>query len=289
MALPNYGGSNPGTVSPTSPTATLSDGSKPGSALPIPKPGLNTPVTGGSTGLQQNAQSGLPVTPNNGNPNGVFNVPRPRRFNTRFGGGQIGGTPQEGAVLGQNGVRFGRGALTENQIAHNESLPPGGGMGVGYDPGRIFAHMQSLLSGPISQPNPNAGLPVSQPNNMGQQFANQQAPVATTKPYPLPMNPSVPISPDSGSNVPSLAPRPPQQVSPYPQAPIGAPTLNSQGYNTNTYYGGQNPNLGRYRPPQMIPGGGWADNGGYNYNLPNAYGPYPKYQTGPYGYGNGYG
>lgn len=38
--------------------------------------------------------------------------------------------------------------------------------------------------------------------------------------------------------------------------------------------GGQNPELGRYRPPMMGKGGGWQDQGGYSYNLPNSFGPY---------------
>lgn len=36
-------------------------------------------------------------------------------------------------------------------------------------------------------------------------------------------------------------------------------------------YGSQQSNLGRYRPP-MMNGGQWADQGGYAYNVPNAFG-----------------
>lgn len=46
-------------------------------------------------------------------------------------------------------------------------------------------------------------------------------------------------------------------------------------------YAGQNPNLGRYRPPMMSDGGNpnsWMDYGGYAYNSPNSYGrPYGGY------------
>lgn len=49
------------------------------------------------------------------------------------------------------------------------------------------------------------------------------------------------------------------------------------------YMGGQQPYAGRYRPPMMGPGGDWQDWGGYNYNLPNAFGSYPGYGQGnPY-------
>ena len=36
-------------------------------------------------------------------------------------------------------------------------------------------------------------------------------------------------------------------------------------------YGNQQSNLGRYRPPTMN-GGTWSDNGGYAFNIPNAFG-----------------
>lgn len=57
------------------------------------------------------------------------------------------------------------------------------------------------------------------------------------------------------------------------------------------YYGGQSAGAGRYRPPMMDGYGGWQDFGGYNYNLPNAFGSYPGYGQGnPYSqfYGSGY-
>lgn len=46
--------------------------------------------------------------------------------------------------------------------------------------------------------------------------------------------------------------------------------MGSQG--VGGQYGTQQGNLGRYRPPTMSGNGGWNDNGGYAYNLPNAYG-----------------
>jgi hypothetical protein len=69
------------------------------------------------------------------------------------------------------------------------------------------------------------------------------------------------------------------------------PTSQVNGYPTPqgpVYRGGQDPRLGRYRPPQMNYGNdGWADQGGYSYNLPNPFGPYPNFGQGPYGYGWG--
>lgn len=46
------------------------------------------------------------------------------------------------------------------------------------------------------------------------------------------------------------------------------------------YYGGQSAGAGRYRPPTMDERGRWQDSGGYNYNLPNAFGSYPGYGQG---------
>ena len=77
------------------------------------------------------------------------------------------------------------------------------------------------------------------------------------------------------------------------------PALGGQGYQrgpSQGYMGGQQPYSGRYRPPMMNGQGNWMDYGGYNYNLPNAFGSYPGYGQGnpnsPYydeGYGSYYG
>lgn len=53
-----------------------------------------------------------------------------------------------------------------------------------------------------------------------------------------------------------------------------------------SYYGGQSPAAGRYRPPTMDVMGRWQDTGGYNYNLPNAFGSYPGYGQGGPGSGS---
>lgn len=45
-------------------------------------------------------------------------------------------------------------------------------------------------------------------------------------------------------------------------------------YSYDQNMGGQNPSLGRYRPPMMDANGGWQDSGGYAYNLPTNSGPY---------------
>ena len=72
--------------------------------------------------------------------------------------------------------------------------------------------------------------------------------------------------------------------------PGGLPQL--QGM-LDIYRGGQNPALNRYQPPQMQGGnmqwGNGQQQGPYSYNLPNAFGPYPNFGQGPYGYGNNYG
>ena len=69
------------------------------------------------------------------------------------------------------------------------------------------------------------------------------------------------------------------------------PNFNSQDIRNRAigigqYYGGQNPGAGRYRPPTQDRQGNWQDSGGYNYNLPNAYGSYPGYGQGDPGAGN---
>jgi hypothetical protein len=69
---------------------------------------------------------------------------------------------------------------------------------------------------------------------------------------------------------------------PFNGNPGGANNSRPQGYGYSNdsqlgavYMGGQNAGLGRYRPPTYADSGmtQWADHGGYNYNLPNAYGP----------------
>lgn len=72
----------------------------------------------------------------------------------------------------------------------------------------------------------------------------------------------------------NTAPRPaapPSSPGQYDQM-VGQP---NQGY--QNLYGGQNPQLGRYRPPTMGGDGSnpnnWNDYGGYAYNLPNNFGP----------------
>ena len=61
----------------------------------------------------------------------------------------------------------------------------------------------------------------------------------------------------------------------------------SQDADYGVYRGGQNPNLGRYVPPTLAGDGAnplaWnQSSGGYSYNLPNDYGPYP-WRGGPNG------
>lgn len=64
----------------------------------------------------------------------------------------------------------------------------------------------------------------------------------------------------------------------------------SQGNNQDIYRGGQNPNLSRYMPQMFDLGGKPLNNtqgqGGYSYNLPNSFGPFPQFNT---NYGQGFG
>lgn len=66
-----------------------------------------------------------------------------------------------------------------------------------------------------------------------------------------------------------------------------APTPERRAYLNNV--SGQQSDLGRYRPPTLAGNGNdplnWNDYGGYDYNLPSAYGPVPNspYSQGPYG------
>jgi len=82
-------------------------------------------------------------------------------------------------------------------------------------------------------------------------------------------------------------------------------TMSRQGFNQSrnpydffrgdsNYFGGQSQGAGRYIPPMMNNGNqyDWMGGGGYNYNLPNAFGSYPGYGQGnPYSQsqGSGYG
>lgn len=65
------------------------------------------------------------------------------------------------------------------------------------------------------------------------------------------------------------------------------PTPERRAYLNNV--SGQQSDLGRYRPPTLAGNGNdpmnWNDYGGYDYNLPSAYGPTPNspYSRGPYG------
>jgi hypothetical protein len=267
---------NPGTIDAGSPIGSVVPTLKPGSNLNAqPKP---MPIANGQIpSLQQDAQARLPYAPNNGNPNGAHNNSRaaPRLRNTRFGGGHIGASAPEGSVRGVNGISFGRGALTANQVAGNERrtqqfnqqqqtaqqmMAP---QGVPQFSPEIQARFQQLMQDRMNRG--NGGLPPSPMNG-------QQQPISAS---PLPGA----MAPPPGGYAPP--PYQGQQQQPYPQqtTPIDY-----------GYMGGQNPDLSRYRPPQMV-NGTWTnqDQGGYRYNLPNAYGPYPNYQQGPYGYGSNYG
>lgn len=283
--VPSNNYSNPGTVDPTPGfSATPAYTGKP--IRQQASPGVK-PVIPGMTSLQQSAQANVPGTPNNGNPGGIHNAPQqPPGFRTRVGGGYIGKAP-EGARQAANGVYYGGGTLTDGQREYNQASAQQ------FQQQEQMRAMMPQQAAPMPQLSPEIMARFRELAQQGINGNNQRPPkpgmsVPNQGGGGLPTSGGLPVSQmPSGPGMGQVAPYQTSNIpAPIPQS---APQLDFQGFNTNTYYGGQNPNLGRYRPPQMIPGGGWADNGGYNYNLPNAYGPYPNYQTGPYGYGNGYG
>lgn len=265
MAVPNFQ-SPPYDQNPVQPRPTAPDDARP--PTPAPTAGGNQ-----APNLHVSAQERMPFTPNNGNPRGAHNTPAiPGLRRTRFGGGNIGGTPPEGSVV-RNGIAFGRGVLTPEQQAQNEQLVANYNPQAQRQQDLMQQLHQTLLQNPTGmpfrqQPMPTSfkpGLPLSQP--------------APSLPVP-----QTPFNNGMGPPAPSMGAPQMQSQSPqaqgYPPQPSWAPPQ-QQG---PMYRGGQDPRLGRYRPPQMV-NGDWQDTGGYSYNLPNPFGPYPMFGQGPYGYG----
>lgn len=288
MAVPTF--QSPPTENASNPGFTDRSG---GFGDAAARPPTVAPTAGGnqSPNMHAAAQANIPFIPNNGNPRGAHNTPAwngqvPGVRTTRFGGGRIGGTPLAGSVQGRGGVSFGSGALTEDQVARNEELianfnpqqhqqtmermrqmllqNPTGMPMLQQKPGQHPQQPTSFKPGmPLSQPAPQLPVPQSPFNSgMGPQ-APQQEPMMSAG-QGLDYN-------RPGGGVPMGYPQPSWQP-PQQQGPL--------------YRGGQDPRLGRYRPPQMV-NGDWQDTGGYSYNLPNPFGPYPNFGQGPYGYGPG--
>lgn len=114
------------------------------------------------------------------------------------------------------------------------------------------------------QQNIQTNLPFT-PNNGNPNGANNM-PTYDATAMPVPSRYPVPQRPQQGTQMPSQARR---------------------AYLNNV--SGQQSDLGRYRPPTLAGNGNdpmnWNDYGGYDYNLPSAYGPTPNtpYSQGPYG------
>lgn len=122
---------------------------------------------------------------------------------------------------------------------------------------------------------------------------------------PTQEDPTAPVTNDQGEytpyerrplNIPSLSIL---NNVPFPQftgGVQGMPTYNTNDYpfyqqNPNDIYrGGQNPQLSRYMPQMFDLGGKPINNtegqGGYSYNLPNSFGPFPQFNS---NYGQGFG
>jgi hypothetical protein len=177
-------------------------------------------------------------------------------------------------------VSFGRGQLTEDQVMRNEEL-------VAQQENNRNAMLARAAQSGMLRPNMRPpqgqfGGPPGLNNGMGP-AAPQQEPMMSDMMYRDPRSQEQAdrdretIRNNPGLYNPGNLWNQPHQQQPqqgYPQGPV--------------YRGGQDPRLGRYRPPQMNYGNdGWADQGGYSYNLPNPFGPYPNFGQGPYGYGWG--
>jgi hypothetical protein len=201
-------------------------------------------------GPQQQAQSSVPMAGNfNGNPGTVYNT-KPAAH---------GGISTPDNVIGMGGVQST--PQTSSYPAHMN--PP-----VPQKPGVPY---------PNQNPTPydygggmQANYGMQQPGQWGglmgwaRQFGNFGAPV-----------------PRGGMQFPM------------PQFSPGF--MNSQGYGysndsmfSQPWMGGQNANLGRYAPPMFDMSGRSINQGqgGYAYNLPNAYGPFPMFSQ--FGMGQGF-
>lgn len=264
------------------------------------RPPTVAPTSGGNQApnLHVNAQARMPFTPNNGNPNGAHNNPQvPRVRRTRFGGGYIGAQP-EGSVLGRGGVAFGQGALTPEQVAQNEQRTQA--FNTQQQQSNLMQQFrQALLQNPTGMPfRQQQPMPTSFKPGMGQPpqggglplslgLPNLQGPAQS--PFNSGMGPQAPWANDSRAPTQQELIQMQQNNDPRFQhyAQQGFPQPSFQPPQQQPLYrGGQDPRLGRYRPPQLV-NGAWQDNGGYSYNLPNPFGPYPMFGQGPYGYGPG--
>jgi len=200
--------------------------------------------------LQSSVQQANPFIPNNGNPRGANNMPR--QFTSS-------GFPMP--VPGGN--QYGNSATRPQQQGYKPNqVQPGGQVskpGMGYDP--TMRQERPPQGGSI-------GLPVD-PRALRDSLIGRGGP-------PVPSYGQQPQRP-MGSAYGGEAYGPPR------------PRFDNQGGGYGGYFGGQSMGTGRYRPPMMDGSGNWQDQGGYNYNLPNAFGSYPGYGQGsPYS-GGGYG
>jgi hypothetical protein len=225
-----------------------------GNATPASPQSKPMNLQGGSTDLQQNAQYRKPYAVNNGNPGGANNMPR-YRGNPMFGGFMPPRrTPAPLPMIG--------GPYQNNPASSS-------GRAYSRPPGEFEGEYESL--------------------DAARQAARQQREQGMNRP-PMPQrfdNLTYQLMQDPLVNNQGM-----QRILGYFNNQRGVSPSGNRMYDPYNYYGGgsgyyqpspqgywnqgQNPALGRYRPPMMNYGGqSWMDQGGYNYNLPGAGGYFP--------------
>lgn len=130
---------------------------------------------------------------------------------------------------------------------------------------------------PMQQTMVNSGIGAPIPNRPVGSMGDIQSQIQRNLPF-TPNN----GNPNGANNMPGRYPVPQR-----PQQGAQMPSQARRAYLNNV--SGQQSDLGRYRPPTLAGNGNdpmnWNDYGGYDYNLPSAYGPTPNTPNsqGPYG------
>lgn len=227
-----------------------------------PLPFNSTPYNSGSS--VNSGGSTNPYPANNGNPNGANNMPR----------GAMGMALPPG---------FGQYGTGVPQYQPNQVQPDGYVRKPGQQNGPALTRADegersfNPIRGGRLPPKPVMGADPFNPNPYN---GGSMAPAPD-----MSGGGSVAFSPSFGP----LGSRGNRQPNQQQQFGPPRPRFDQSGGGYAGYFGGQSPGAGRYRPPTMNGDGRWNDDGGYNYNLPNAFGSYPGYGQGsPYG-GGGFG
>lgn len=303
-------GSKPGPYGQP-PNMPFANGSKPGPyANPLNKPGMNYGPSDPRQQLRERGQERTPFYPNNGNPRGANNMPQ--RIPQGMGRQQPRNEEEANALREQNRMLRAQGlnpyefqspgAPGQQQQGnpyqgfmdfYNRQRPGGGDSTFDSYLQRFMDRQRQGGGGgyrdPFGQemgPNPPGGGNGSSLSFEDWRDKYEGGPMMTT------MQPGAAEAAERYQR---------QRYEEWQRGQGGGgsnPYMNNpnfyqfggMGGNSN-YYGGQSQGAGRYRPPTME-GGRWQDYGGYNYNLPNAFGSYPGYGQGnPYSqyYGSGYG